>query len=165
MLLLRSLPQSSKYFTPSYLVFGLNVQVPGLKLPKWNIFLEFGLNVQVSRVKLPQWNRLFSKSFTQHQKHICYTPRFYPRPPKNFTQIYLLCLWHFATLWPELLYCKSPWFLRCAATTWPCNLCQTRIRRQLALGCVSPGPHLLGRNTCQKPCLQYLRVRGYGKCP
>ena len=51
MLLSRSLPQSSKYFTPSYLVFGLNVQVPGLKLPKWNIFLEFGLNVQVSRVK------------------------------------------------------------------------------------------------------------------
>ena len=50
-----------KEFTPKLqifyiflIVFGLNVQVPGLELPKWNIFLEFGLNVQVSGVKLPQ---------------------------------------------------------------------------------------------------------------
>ena len=52
----------------------------------------------MSGVKLPQQNWLFSQSFTQRQKRVCYTPRFYPRSTKKITQIYLPYLWHFTTL-------------------------------------------------------------------
>ena len=67
-----------KEFTPNlqifytFLIFGFDVQVSGLKLPQWNTFIEFGLNVQVSGVILPHWNGPFSQSFTQRQKRVCY---------------------------------------------------------------------------------------------
>ena len=51
-------------FTPTYIVFGLNV--------KW--------------VNLPQWNGLF----TQRQKLVCNSQRVYPRPPNI---LHLLCVW------------------------------------------------------------------------
>ena len=35
-----------------FIEFGLNINVPGIKLPQWNYFLEFGLNVQVPGGKI-----------------------------------------------------------------------------------------------------------------
>ena len=67
-----------------FIEFGLNVNVPGLKLPQWNNFLEYGLKVQVPGVKLPQWNWPFSKSFTQRQKRECYSQGVYPKSSKYF---------------------------------------------------------------------------------
>ena len=77
-----------KEFTPNlqifytFLIFGFDVQVSGLKLPQWNTFIEFGLNVQVSH-----WNWPFSQSFTQRQKRVCYYQKIYPRPPKNLHRL------------------------------------------------------------------------------
>ena len=82
-----------KEFTPNlqifytFLIFGFDVQVSGLKLPQWNTFIEFGLNVQVSGVILPHWNGPFSQSFTQRQKRVCYYQKIYPRPPKNLHRL------------------------------------------------------------------------------
>ena len=50
-----------------FIEFGLNVNVPGLKLPQWNNFLEFQLNVhstfyivQVPGVELPPMKLVIS---------------------------------------------------------------------------------------------------------
>ena len=63
-------------------------------------FLIFGLNVHVSGVKLPQWNGLFSESFTQRQKCVCYLQRVYPKPPNI---LHLLNIWVWCTsVWVEI---------------------------------------------------------------
>ena len=81
-------------------------------------FFVLGLNVQVSGIKLPQWNGPFSQSFTWCQKHVCYSPRFYPRPPKNLHRyichicdIMQLCSW----------FVQSPSVLLYFTTIWPFN--------------------------------------------
>ena len=74
-----------------FIEFGLNVNVPGLKSPHWNI--EFWIWAKITPTKLAVFIKLYPTSEARmlHSKIL-------PQTSKKFTQIYLPYLWHFATL-------------------------------------------------------------------
>ena len=99
----RSLYVTLKEFTPDLQIF-------------YTFFL-FGLNVQVFGVKLSLWNGPFSWSITLCQKRKMLLSKILPQTTKKFTQIYLPYLWHYATLFLAVicrfLACIGSWWLYC----------------------------------------------------
>ena len=91
-------------FTTTHIVFGFNrwACVWGKLTPmKWDVFMSYFVTLKVSGVKLPQWNGPFSQSFTQCQKRVCHSPKFYPRPPKNLHR-YICRICDIMQLWIRL---------------------------------------------------------------
>ena len=95
-----------------FIEFGLNVNVPGLKSPHWNI--EFRIWAKCTGV----WGKItptklavFIKFYPTSEARMLHS-KILPQTSKKFTQIYLPCLWHFATLHHHLsvweAWCSNP---------------------------------------------------------
>ena len=86
-----------------FIEFGLNVNVPGLKSPHWNIEFRIwakctGVWGKITPTKLAVFIKLYPTSEARmlHSKIL-------PQTSKKFTQINLPYLWHFATLHSDIL--------------------------------------------------------------
>ena len=81
-----------------FIEFGLNVSVPGLKSPHWNI--EFRIWTKCTGVWgkfTPTKLAVFIKLYPTSEARMLHS-KILPQTSKKFTQINLPYLWHFATL-------------------------------------------------------------------
>ena len=81
-----------------FIEFGLNVSVPGLKSPHWNI--EFRIWTKCTGVWgniTPRKLAVFIKFYPTQDARMLHS-EILPQTSKKFTQINLSYLWHFATL-------------------------------------------------------------------
>ena len=82
----------------TFIEFGVNVNVPGLKSPHWNIEFSIwakctGVWGKITPMKLAVFKKLYPTS-----KALMLQSKILPQTSKKFTQINLPYLWHFATL-------------------------------------------------------------------
>ena len=85
-----------------FIEFGLNVNVPGLKSPHWNIEFRIwakctGVWGKITPTKLAVFIKLYPTSEARmlHSKIL-------PQTSKKFTQINLPYLWHFGGMFPRV---------------------------------------------------------------
>ena len=90
-----------------FIEFGLNVSVPGLKSPHWNI--EFRIWTKCTGVWgkfTPTKLAVFIKLYPTPDARMLHS-KILPQTSKKFTQINLPYLWHFATLVAQLWKSES----------------------------------------------------------